>query len=70
MATVRTSELLAKPRPHFERGFDDLDIWSVLVVQLEQHVIYRLVAAGRPKLTWKKLMEKDYRERKLTTLDP
>ena len=26
--------------------------------------------AGRPKLTWKKLTEKDCRERKLTTVDP
>ena len=31
-------------------------------MQFEQHVIYRLMA--RPKLTWKKLMEK------LTTVDP
>ena len=26
--------------------------------------------AGRPKLTWKKLMEKDCRDWKLTTVDP
>ena len=26
--------------------------------------------AGRPKLTWKKLMDKDCREWKLTTVDP
>ena len=26
--------------------------------------------AGRPKLTWKKLTEKDYREKKLRTVDP
>ena len=26
--------------------------------------------AGRPKLTWKKLMEKDCHEWKLTTVDP
>ena len=26
--------------------------------------------AGRPKLTWKKLMEKDCREWKLTAVDP
>ena len=26
--------------------------------------------AGRPKLTWKKLMERDCREWKLTTVDP
>ena len=43
------------------------------MVQSEQHVIYRLKAgggAGRPKLTWKKLTEKGYREWKLTTVDP
>ena len=39
-------------------------MFSVLVVQSEQHVIYR--GAGRPKLTWKKLTEKW----KLTTVDP
>ena len=42
------------------------------MVQSEQHVIYRLMAgggAGRPKLTWKKLTEKDCREWKLTTID-
>ena len=43
------------------------------MVQSEQHVIYRLMAGGgtgRPKLTWKKLMEKDCCEWKLTTVDP
>ena len=43
------------------------------MVQSEQHVIYRLMAGGgtgRPKLTWKKLMEKDCRERRLTTVGP
>ena len=47
-------------------------------MQSEKHVIYRLMAggggggggAGRPKLTWKKLMEKDCREWKLTTVYP
>ena len=37
------------------------------------HVIYRLRAggrAGRTTLTWKKLMEKDCCEWKLTTVDP
>ena len=28
------------------------------------------LGAGRPKLTWMKLMEKDCREWKLTTVDP
>ena len=42
------------------------------MVQSEQDVIYRLKAgrAGRPKLTWMKLTEKDCREWKLTTDDP
>ena len=45
------------------------------MVQSEQYVIYRLVAgggegAGRPKLTWKKLPEKDCREWKLSTVNP
>ena len=71
---VRSSELLAK--------LEDLNLilrerrlrWfghvSVLLVQSEQHVIYRLVAGGggRPKLTWKKLTEKDCLEWKLTKL--
>ena len=50
---------------------------SVLVAQSEQQVIYRLMAggggggggAGRPKLTWKKLTEKDCREWKGTPGD-
>ena len=48
-------------------------MWSIRVVQSEQHMIYRLKAgggAGRPKQTWKKLTEKDCREWKLTTVDP
>ena len=43
------------------------------MVQSDQHVIYRLMAGGRPgrpKLTWKKLTERDCREWKLTTVDP
>ena len=52
------------------------------MVQSAQHVIYRLMAggwgggggggwgAGSPKLTWKKLTERDCREWKLTTVDP
>ena len=76
VATVVSSELLAK----FElkgldlilrerEGFAGLGMWSVLVVQSEQHVIYRLMA-GRPKLTGKKLTEKDCCEWKLMTVDP
>ena len=48
------------------------------MVQSEQHVIYRLMASGgggggvsgRPKLSWKKLTEKDCCEWKLMTVDP
>ena len=46
------------------------------MVQSEQHMIYRLMAgggrqgAGRRKLTWKKLTEKDCGECKITTVDP
>ena len=40
------------------------------MVQSEQHVMYRLMAGGGPNLTWKKLMEKDCCEWKLTTVDP
>ena len=39
------------------------------MVQTEQHVIGRR-GAGRPKLIWKKLMERDCREWKLMTVDP
>ena len=79
MARVRSSYLLAKLE------LKDLNLilrerrlhWfvheSIPVVQSEQHVIYRLVAVGGgggPRLTWKKLTEKDCREWKLTTVDP
>ena len=51
-----------------------MGMWSVRVVQSEQHMIFRLTAsgggAGRPKQTWKKLTEKDCREWNLTTVDP
>ena len=41
------SKLKRAPRPHFEReGFATLGMWSVLVVQSEQHVIYRLMEGG------------------------
>ena len=42
------------------------------MVQSEQHVIIQIDGrrrAGRHKLTWKKLMEKDCREWKLSTVD-
>ena len=35
------------PQPHYEReGFAGLGTWSVLVVQSELHVIYRLMGGG------------------------
>ena len=53
MATVRSSELLAKLQLEDldlilreREGFDGLGIWSILEVQPEQHVIYRLMAGG------------------------
>ena len=49
-------------------GFAGLGMWSVLVVQSEQHVIYRLMEGGDqggPSLT-----EKVCREWKLTKVDP
>ena len=69
MATVRSSELLAKLELENldlilreREDFAGKGTWSVLVVLSEQHVIYRNMAgsgAGRPNLTWKKLTEKD-----------
>ena len=75
LATVRSSELLAKLEDldlilREREGFAGLSMWSVLVVQSEQHVIDRWQAAGRPKLTLMILTEKDCRECKLTTVDP
>ena len=79
---VRSGELLAKLElEDFDlilrerEGFTGLGMWSVLVVQSEQHVIYRLMEvgrgrAGRPNLTWKKLTERDCHEWRLTTVDP
>ena len=51
VATVRSSELLAKLQLEdldliLREGFAGLGMWSVLVVQSEQHVIYRLKAGG------------------------
>ena len=52
MAMVRSSELLAKLELEDlnlilrERGFAGLGMWSILVVQSKQHVIYRLMAGG------------------------
>ena len=53
VATVRSRELLAKLELddlnlilREREGFAGLGMWSVLVVQSEQHVIYRLMAGG------------------------
>ena len=52
VATVRSSELLAKLELEDlnlilrERRFRWLGMWSILVVQSELHVIYRLRAGG------------------------
>ena len=79
VATVRSSELLAKLE------LEDLDLilrerrlcWfghverssgadgTACDIQIEGRW-----GAGRPKRTWKKLLEKDCREWKLTTVDP
>ena len=45
-----------------------MGMWNVLVVQSEQHVIYRLMAGEGQG--GKKLMEKDCCEWKLMTVDP
>ena len=79
VATVRSSELLAKLE------LEDLDLilrerrlcWFGHVERSSGAVrtacdiqIDGRWGAGRPKLTWKKLMEKDCRDWKLTTVDP
>ena len=76
VATVVSSELLAKLELkgldlilREREGVAGLGMWSVQAVQSEQHVIYRLMAE-RPKLTGKKLTEKDCGEWKLMTVDP
>ena len=79
VATVRSSELLAKLE------LDDLDLifrertlrWfghvecssGAIRTSCDKQIDGRLWA-GRPKLTWKKLTERDCREWKLTTVDP
>ena len=53
VATVRSSELQAKLELEDlnlilreREGFTGLGMWSILVVQSEQHVIYRMMAGG------------------------
>ena len=47
VTTVMSRQLLAKLELkdlyHILRGVAGLDMWSILVVQSEQHVIYRLM---------------------------
>ena len=79
VATVRSSELLAKLEPedfdlilrerrlhwfgHVERSSGA--IRTSCDIQIDGRR-----GAGRPRLTWKKLMERDCREWKLTKVDP
>ena len=57
VATVRSSELLAELEDLnliLEReGFAGLGMWSILVVQSVQHVIYRLMAAREAQANMK-----------------
>ena len=79
VATVRSSELLAKLE------LENLDLilrerrlrWFGLVERSSGAIrtacdiqIDGRRGAGKPKLTWKKLTERDCREWKLTTVDP
>ena len=78
VATVRSSDLLAKLE------LEDLDLILRERLRWFRHVerssgairtahdiqIDDRQGAGRPKLTWKKLTERDCREWKLTTADP
>ena len=79
VATVRARKLLAKFELEElglilrERDFAGLGTWSAIVLQSEQYVIMQIDGMrgeGRPKLTWKKLTEKDCCKLKLTTVEP
>ena len=58
MATVWSSEILAKLELEdldliLRKGFAGLNMWGFLVVQTEQHVIYRLTAdVGQGGPSW------------------
>ena len=76
MATVRSSELLAKLedldlilRERRLRWFGHVECSSGAIRTACDIQIGRR-GAGRPKLTWKKLTERDCREWKLTAVDP
>ena len=50
-----------------------MDTWNASTVQSRQPLTYRLIekrGPGRPKMTWKQLTERDYREWKLSAIDP
>ena len=79
VATVRSSELLAKLeledldlilRERRLRWFGHVERSSGAIRTACDKQIEGRRGAGRPKLTWKKLMERDCREWKLTTVNP
>ena len=79
MATVRSSELLAKLeledldlilRERRHRWFGHVERSSGAIRTACDIQIDGRPGAGRPKLTWKKLRERDCREWKLTKVDP
>ena len=79
VATVRSSDLLAKLeledlnlilRERRLRWFWHVEHSSIAVRTACDIQIDGRREAGRPKLTWKKLMERDCREWKLMTVDP
>ena len=79
MATVRSSELLAKLEledlnliliERRLRWFGHVEGSSGAIRAACDIQIDGRRWAGRPKLTWKNLMERDCREWKLTTVDP
>ena len=77
MATVRSSELLAKLedldlflRERRLRWFGHVERSSGAIRTACDIQIDGRRGAGRPKLTWKKLTKRDCREWKLTTVDP
>ena len=79
VATVRSRELLAKLeledlhlilRERRLRWFVHVERSSGAIRTACDIQIDGRLGAGRPKLTWKKLTERDCREWKLTTVDP
>ena len=73
VATVRSSKLLAKLELERERWlhwFGHVEHSSGSIRTACDIQIDCSQGAGRPKLTWKKLTEKDYHEWKLMTADP